>query len=65
MAVGATASDAVPEVLPMPRAFTGSYSPEAGASRTKSSGSASRPTGTQNQSSLWRHYRGGRTQPIR
>ena len=56
----------MPEVLPMPRAFTGSYDPD-----TKRMAYQELSVGlfaaswAEPQSSQWRRYRGGRTQPIR
>ncbi|MGH7618346.1 MAG: hypothetical protein ACREPM_14075 [Gemmatimonadaceae bacterium] len=52
-----------PESLPMPRAYSGMYSPDA-------KHVAYEEVGTQftvqwNEISEWRHYRGGRTHPIR
>ncbi len=56
---------AVPEVLPMPRAFTGAYSPDARRIAYEEVGLGFASDWAQNQSSLWRNYRGGRTRPIR
>ena len=56
---------AVPEVLPMPRAFTGSFSPDGRRVAYEEVGLGFAADWAQNQSSLWRHYRGGRTRPIR
>ena len=60
---GAPAS--VPAVLPMPRAFTGTYSPDARRIAYEEIGLGFASDWAQNQSSLWRNYRGGRTRPIR
>ena len=66
VAVGANgAVTAVPEVLPMPRAFTGSYSPDGRRIAYEEIGLGFAADWAQNQSSLWRNYRGGRTRPIR
>ncbi len=52
------------EALPMPRAFTGTYSPDGRARRlSKKSRTAFIPDWY--ETSMWRHYRGGRTHPIR
>ena len=55
----------VPAVLPMPRAFTGTYSPDARRIAYEEIGLGFASDWAQNQSSLWRNYRGGRTRPIR
>ena len=66
MAVGANgAVTAVPDVLPMPRAFTGSFSPDGRRIAYEEIGLGFAADWAQNQSSLWRNYRGGRTRPIR
>jgi tricorn protease len=61
-----SADGGMPEALPMPRAFTGSYSPDGKrmAYQPLSVGLLA-ASWSENQSSQWRHYRGGRTQPIR
>ena len=59
------AVSAVPEVLPMPRAFTGTYSPDGRRIAYEEIGLGFASDWAQNQSSLWRNYRGGRTRPIR
>jgi tricorn protease len=59
------AAGAVPEVLPMPRAFTGTYSPDGRRVAYEEIGLGFASDWAQNQSSLWRNYRGGRTRPIR
>ncbi|MEP6689917.1 MAG: PDZ domain-containing protein [Gemmatimonadaceae bacterium] len=53
----------VEEPLPMPRAFTGVYSPDAKRIAYEEISSAFTPDWY--ETSLWRHYRGGRTHPIR
>jgi tricorn protease len=59
------ALSAVPEVLPMPRAFTGTFSPDGRRLAYEEIGLGFASDWAQNQSSLWRNYRGGRTRPIR
>ena len=54
----------LPEPLPMPRAFTGAYSPDGRRIAYEEVSTAFLLT-AQNQTSQWRHYRGGRTHPIR
>ena len=49
----------------MPRAFTGTYSPDARRIAYEEIGLGFASDWAQNQSSLWRNYRGGRTRPIR
>ncbi|HEX5084409.1 MAG TPA: protease, partial [Blastocatellia bacterium] len=53
----------LPEPLPMPRAFTGAYSPDGGKVAYEEFSIAFIPEWY--ESSQWRHYRGGRTHPIR
>lgn len=66
VALGTTgAVTATPEVLPMPRAFTGTYSPDGRRVAYEEIGLGFASDWAQNQSSLWRNYRGGRTRPIR
>ena len=66
VALAATgAVSAVPEVLPMPRAFTGTFSPDGRRIAYEEIGLGFASDWAQNQSSLWRNYRGGRTRPIR
>jgi len=60
-----SAVTAVPDVLPMPRAFTGSFSPDGRRVAYEDIGLGFASDWAQNQSSLWRNYRGGRTRPIR
>lgn len=55
----------MPEALPMPRAYTGAYSPDARRFAYEEFSVAMFPAWSQNQASQWRHYRGGRTHPIR
>ncbi len=52
-----------PEALPLPRAFSGVYSPDAHRIAYEELSSAFIPTWY--EISMWRHYRGGRTHPIR
>ena len=59
------AVSAAPELLPMPRAFTGTYSPDGRRIAYEEIGLGFASDWAQNQSSLWRNYRGGRTRPIR
>jgi tricorn protease len=54
----------MPEPLPMPRAYTGAYSPDGRRLAYEEVSLAMFPPWTQNQASQWRHYRGGRTHPI-
>src|SRR6266508_4407081 len=53
----------LPEQLPMPRAFTGVYSPDGRRSAYEEVSTAFIPEWY--ETSQWRHYRGGRTHPIR
>ena len=55
----------LPERLPMPRAFTGTYSPDGRRIAYEEVSVALAAEWAQEQSSQWRHYRGGRTHPIR
>jgi tricorn protease len=59
------AAAGLPERLPMPRAFTGTYSPDGGRVAYEDVSVALAAEWAQEQSSQWRHYRGGRTHPIR
>ena len=52
----------LPERLPMPRAASGTYSPDGAVSLMRSSLRRSFQIGMRR--SMWRHYRGGRTHPI-
>ncbi|HSM60322.1 MAG TPA: PDZ domain-containing protein [Longimicrobiales bacterium] len=54
----------MPEPLPMPRAVTGAFSPD-GRSVAYEEIPTAFLTGPQNKTSQWRHYRGGRTHPVR
>ncbi len=54
------------EPLPMTRAYAGTYAPDgARIAYDEIAVAMFAATWAQNQSSQWRHYRGGRTQPIR
>jgi tricorn protease len=53
------------EALPIPRAYAGVHSPDGGRVAFEEFSVAMFPPWAQNQSSQWRHYRGGRTHPIR
>ena len=53
----------VEEPLPMPRAFTGSYSPDGRRIAYQEISKTFIPDWY--ETSMWRHYRGGRTQPVR
>jgi tricorn protease len=55
----------MPEALPMPRAYTGAYSPDGHRLAYEEFSVAMFPGWSENQASQWRHYRGGRTHPIR
>jgi len=56
----------MPDLLPIPRAFTGSYSPDARRMAYQAIGTAMFAADwAEPQSSQWRRYRGGRTQPVR
>ncbi len=55
----------MPEALPTPRAYTGVFSPDAQRLAYEEFSVAMFPPWAQNQASQWRHYRGGRTHPIR
>lgn len=55
----------VPEALPMPKAYTGAFSPDGWRLAYEEFSVAMFPPWSQNQLSQWRHYRGGRTHPIR
>ena len=56
----------MPELLPIPRAFTGSYSADGKrVAYQQISVAMFASAWAENQSSQWRRYRGGRTQPIR
>jgi tricorn protease len=55
----------IPEPLPMPRAYTGAFSPDGRRIAYEEFSVAMFPAWSENQASQWRHYRGGRTHPIR
>jgi tricorn protease len=55
----------MPETLPMPRAFSGTMSPDAKRVAYEEISMAFSPGWALDRSSQWRHYRGGRTHPIR
>jgi tricorn protease len=55
----------MPAPLPMPRAYTGVFSPDGRRLAYEEFSVAMFPPWAQNQASQWRHYRGGRTHPIR
>ncbi len=59
------ADGGVEEPLPLPRGYTGSFAPDGRRLAYDELPLAMFPTWAQNQSSQWRHYRGGRTHPIR
>ena len=52
----------LPEMLPMPRAFSGSYSPDGSRFAFEEISTVFFPGWY--ETSMWRHYRGGRTHPI-
>jgi len=60
-----SAEGGMPDALPVPRAFTGAYSPDARRVAYEEFSVAMFPSWAYNQTSQWRHYRGGRTHPIR
>ena len=60
-----SAEGGLEEPLPMPRAFDGAFSPDGRQLAYEEVPVAFFPPWAQNQSSQWRHYRGGRTHPIR
>jgi tricorn protease len=53
----------LPEALPLPRAFSGAYSPDGGRIAHEEFSTAFIPAW--HEASYWRNYRGGRTHPIR
>jgi tricorn protease len=56
----------LPEALPMPRGFTGAFSPDGRRVAYEEFSTTMLPAlWSPNQSAQWRHYRGGRTHPIR
>ena len=60
-----TPAGGLPDLLPLPRAFTGAYSPDGRRMAYEDVSTAMFAEWAQEQSSQWRHYRGGRTHPIR
>ena len=52
----------LPEMLPLPRAFFGTYSPDGSSVAYEELSTAFIPEW--HEASMWRHYRGGRTHPI-
>ena len=58
-----SADGGVEEPLPMPRAFSGTYSPDGRRFAYEEISTAFIPDWY--ETSLWRHYRGGRTHPVR
>jgi tricorn protease len=52
----------LPEMLPLPRAFSGAYSPDGARLAYEEFATAFVPEWF--ETSMWRHYRGGRTHPI-
>ena len=52
----------LPEMLPLPRAFSGSYSPDGARMAYEEISTAFIPDWY--ETSMWRHYRGGRTHPV-
>lgn len=52
----------LPEMLPLPRAFSGSYSPDGARLAYEEFSTAFIPEWY--EASMWRHYRGGRTHPV-
>ncbi len=51
-----------PEMLPLPRAFSGAYSPDGSRLAYEEFSTAFIPEW--HEASMWRHYRGGRTHPV-
>jgi len=64
-AAGDASAGDLPEGLPLPRAFTGTYSPDGKRLAYEDVSTAMFAEWAQEQSSQWRRYRGGRTHPIR
>ena len=52
----------LPEMLPMPRAFAGTYSPDGRRFAFEEISTVFFPGWY--ETSMWRHYRGGRTHPV-
>jgi tricorn protease len=65
VAVEKSGAAGLPQLLPLPRGFTGSYSPDGKRMAYEDIATAMFAEWAQEQSSQWRHYRGGRTHPIR
>ena len=57
-----TVDGGLPEMLPLPRAFSGSYSPDGSRFAFEEFSTVFFPGWY--ETSMWRHYRGGRTHPI-
>lgn len=55
----------LPQMLPMPRAYTGTFSPDGKSIAYEEFSTEFETLEGQTQRSQWRHYRGGRTHPIR
>jgi tricorn protease len=60
-----TTATNLPQLLPVPRAFTGAYAPDGRRLAYEDVATAMFAEWAQDQSSQWRHYRGGRVHPIR
>ena len=61
-----TLDGAMPDMVPVPRAYSGSFSSDGKRMAYQQNGVAMFAAAwAENQSSQWRRYRGGRTQPIR
>jgi tricorn protease len=61
-----TLDGAMPDMLPVPRAYSGSFSSDGKRMAYQQNGIAMFAAAwAENQSSQWRRYRGGRTQPVR
>ena len=63
--IDAAATAGLPQMLPVPRGFTADYSPDGRRLAYEDVATAMFAEWAQDQSSQWRHYRGGRTHPIR
>lgn len=57
--------DGLPQMLPLPRAYTGAFSPDGGRIAYEEFQTEFEAREGQLQSAQWRHYRGGRAHPIR
>jgi tricorn protease len=62
---GTATTNALPQQLPLPRGFSADYSPDGRRMAYEDVATAMFAEWAQDQSSQWRHYRGGRTHPIR